>query len=77
MVNVEGEALLRLFEIRRTLEYDVVRKATLKASLSQLNTISRLCDVLLTEVYAGRPWRQADHAFYGAIYDASGNPMYG
>jgi DNA-binding FadR family transcriptional regulator len=33
--------------------------------------------VLLVEVNAGRPWRKADHAFHGAIYDATGNPMYG
>ena len=39
--------------------------------------ISRLCDVLLVEVDAGRPWRPADAAFHGAIYDASGNPMFG
>ena len=32
----------------------------------------KLCDLLLVEVNAGRPWRKADHAFHGAIYDASG-----
>lgn len=77
MVRLEGEALLRLLEIRRTLENDVVRKATLKATRQQREEISRLCDVLLADVHAGRPWRKADHAFHGAIYDASGNPMYG
>jgi GntR family transcriptional regulator, transcriptional repressor for pyruvate dehydrogenase complex len=77
MVRLEGEALLRLMEIRRTLENDVVRKASTKATTEQRREIGRLCDVLLVEVDAGRPWRQADHAFHGAIYDASGNPMYG
>ncbi len=77
MVRLEGEALLRLMEIRRTLENDVVRKATLKANPAQRQDISRLCDILLVEVYAGRPWRNADRAFHNAIYDASGNPMYG
>jgi DNA-binding FadR family transcriptional regulator len=77
MVRLEGEALLRLMEIRRTLESDVVRKATLKATPTQRQQISTLCDLLLVEVYAGRPWRKADHLFHGAIYDASGNPMYG
>lgn len=77
MVRLEGEALLRLLEIRRTLENDVVRKATIKATPEQRQEISRLCDILLVEVDAGRPWRKADHAFHGAIYDASGNPMYG
>jgi GntR family transcriptional repressor for pyruvate dehydrogenase complex len=77
MVRLEGEALLRLMEIRRTLENDVVRKATRNATDEQRREISRLCDILLVEVNAGRPWRKADHAFHGAIYDASGNPMYG
>ena len=77
MVRLEGEALLRLMEIRRTLENDVVRKATEKATPAQRRQISELCDGLLIEVNAGRPWRKADHAFHGAIYDATGNPMYG
>lgn len=77
MVRLEGEALLRLMEIRRTLENDVVRKATLNATPAQRQQISELCDALLIEVNAGRPWRKADHAFHGAIYDATGNPMYG
>jgi GntR family transcriptional repressor for pyruvate dehydrogenase complex len=77
MVRLEGEALLRLMEIRRTLENDVVRKAAVNATAEQRQEIARLCEVLLIEVDAGRPWRKADHAFHGAIYDASGNPMYG
>jgi DNA-binding FadR family transcriptional regulator len=77
MVRLEGEALLRLLEIRRTLENDVVRKATIHATPAQRAEIMRLCAILLAEVDAGRPWRKADHAFHGAIYDASGNPMYG
>lgn len=77
MVRLEGEALLRFMEIRRTLENDVVRKATINATTAQRHQISQLGEVLLVEVDAGRPWRKADHAFHGAIYDASGNPMYG
>lgn len=77
MVRLEGEALLRLMEIRRTLENDVVRKATINATAAQRKQISELCDLLLIEVNAGRPWRKADHAFHDTIYDASGNPMYG
>jgi len=77
MIRLEGEALLRLLEIRKTLENDVVRKATLHATPRQRDEISRLCDVLLEDVDAGRAWRKADHAFHNAIYDASGNPMYG
>jgi GntR family transcriptional repressor for pyruvate dehydrogenase complex len=77
MVRLEGEALLRLIEVRRALENEVVRKATVNASASQRRQISRLCDLLLIEVDGGRPWRKADAAFHGAIYDASGNPMFG
>lgn len=77
MVRLEGEALLRLIEVRRALEDVVVRKATINASASQRAEISRLCDVLLVDVDARRPWRKADHAFHGAIYDASANPMFG
>ena len=77
MIRLEGEALLRLIEVRRALENDVVRKATVNASIVQRREISRLCDLLLIEVDAGRPWRRADAAFHGAIYNASGNPMFG
>lgn len=77
MVRLEGEALLRLIEVRRALEGGVVRKATVNANPQQRAEISRLCDLLLIEVNAGRPWRKHDHAFHNAIYDASGNPMFG
>lgn len=77
MVRLEGEALLRLIEVRRALEDDVVRKATLHATPAQRAEISRLCDILLRDVDARRAWRPADAAFHGAIYDASGNPMFG
>lgn len=77
MIRLEGEALLRLIEVRRALETDVVGKAARNASPAQRAEISRLCDALLVEVYAKHPWRPADAAFHGAIYDASGNPMFG
>lgn len=77
MVRLEGEALLRLIEVRRALENEVVRKATINANAQQRVEISRLCDILLIEVNAGRPWRKVDHEFHAAIYDASGNPMFG
>jgi DNA-binding FadR family transcriptional regulator len=77
MIRLEGEALLRLIEVRRALENEVVHKATLNAGKAQRREISRLCDLLLADVDGGRPWRKADWAFHGAIYDASGNPMFG
>lgn len=77
MVRLEGEALLRLLEVRRTLETDVARKAAVQASAAQKAEIARLCDVLLAVVAAGNDYHDADHAFHGAIADATGNPMYG
>lgn len=77
MIRLEGEALLRLIEVRRALENDVVRRATVNATTAQRATISRLCDSLLADVDARRPWHKADAAFHGAIYEASGNPMFG
>jgi GntR family transcriptional regulator, transcriptional repressor for pyruvate dehydrogenase complex len=77
MVRLSGEALLRLLEVRRTLETEVVRKAAVNATPAQRSAIDRLCDELLAVVDARQPWRKADAAFHGAIYDASGNPMFG
>ncbi|MBN9435304.1 MAG: FadR family transcriptional regulator [Bosea sp.] len=77
MIRLEGEALLRLIEVRRSLESTVVGKATANARPAQRREIARLCDVLLVEVNSGRPWRKADAAFHAAIYEASGNPMFG
>ena len=77
MIRLEGEALLRLLEVRRVLENDVVRKAALNATSRQRREIAALCDVLIDVVNARQPWRKADAAFHGAIYDASGNPMFG
>ena len=76
-VQLEGEALLKVFEVRRTLEHDVVRKAALNANTAQRQLIKQLCEVLLAEVDSGRPWQEADAAFHQAIYDAAGNQIYG
>ena len=77
MIRLEGEALLRLLEVRRTLEADVARKAALMASPRQRADIARLCTVLLAVVDSGADYHDADHAFHRAIADASGNPLYG
>jgi len=63
--------------VRRALENAAVRKAAQKASLAQKAQIDRLCDALLATVEAGESDRAADWAYHGAIYDASGNPMFG
>ena len=77
LVQLEGEALLRLLDVRRALETAVVSRATVNATMAQRAEIGRLCDHLLETVQSGRPWRRADHAFHQAIYDAAGNPMFG
>jgi DNA-binding FadR family transcriptional regulator len=77
MIRLEGEALLRLLEVRRVLECAAVERAAVNASRKQRAEISRLCTILLAEVDAGAAWRPADWAFHGAIHEASGNPMFG
>ena len=77
MIRLEGEALLRLLEVRRVLERGTVRRAAQTATPDQCRAISALCDTLLQVVNAGQPYRDADAAFHGAISDATGNPMFG
>ncbi|HCY99464.1 MAG: hypothetical protein A3D16_01205 [Rhodobacterales bacterium RIFCSPHIGHO2_02_FULL_62_130] len=77
MLRLEGEALLRLIEVRRALEGAVVRLAAERATTRQKAEIAQLCDTLIAEVDAGHSWRKADAAFHGAIYEAAGNPLFG
>ena len=77
MIRLEGEALLRLIEVRRALEGAAVQRAAVNATPRQKIEIKRLCNQLIADVDAGLPWRRADAAFHGAIYEASGNPMFG
>ena len=77
MVQLEGEAILRLLDMRRVIETGTVRRAAVNASLSQRSEISRLCVELLAVVDAGQPYRTADMAFHAAICYATGNPMFG
>jgi DNA-binding FadR family transcriptional regulator len=77
MIQFEGQALLRLLEVRRTIEADAARKAALRATPEQRAAIRRLCDDLLAIVARGESYREADAAFHSAIADATGNPMFG
>ena len=77
MIRLEGEALLRLLDVRRVLETGTVRRAALLATPAQRREIAALCDDLLRIVDAGLPYREADWAFHGAISDATGNPLFG
>ncbi len=77
MVRLEGEALLRLIEVRRALEAAAVRKAAINASPRQKQAIAQLCDTLIAEVDSGKSWHRADADFHAAIHAAAGNPMFG
>ncbi len=77
LVKLGGEALLRLIEVRRALENAVVQKAAINATVSQCEEISSTYEVLMATVEARQPWHKADDEFHGAIYAASGNPMFG
>ena len=77
MVELEGEAILRLLDMRRVIESGTVRRAAANATLAQRAAIARRCDTLLAVVDAGQPYRAADMAFHAAICDATGNPMFG
>lgn len=77
MIRLEGEALLRLLEVRHVLETGTVRRAALFATTDQRNEIAALCDDLLRIVGAGLPYGEADLAFHRAISDATGNPLFG
>lgn len=77
MVRLEGEAILRLLDVRRVIETGTVRRAATNATLAQRQKIAIACNDLLSTVDAGRPYRAADMTFHGAICDATGNPMFG
>lgn len=77
MVQLEGEAILRLLDTRRVIEAGTVRRAATNATLAQRQQIAQACNTLLATVEAGRPYRAADLAFHAAICDATGNPMFG
>jgi GntR family transcriptional regulator, transcriptional repressor for pyruvate dehydrogenase complex len=77
LIRLEGEALLRLLDVRRVLETGTVRRAAEHATPDQRKKIASLCDDLLRIVGAGLPYREADWAFHGAISDATGNPLFG
>ena len=76
MVQLEGEGILRLLEVRRAMEIEVVRLAAERASDTQRAEIGRLCEALLAVVDARGDYRRADQAFHGAIYEASGNSFF-
>lgn len=77
MVKLEGEAILRSLEVRRTLERDVARLTAKRANPAQKAEIGRLAEDLLSIVASGQDYIAADKQFHEAICEATGNPLFG
>jgi DNA-binding FadR family transcriptional regulator len=75
--KLEAEGMLRIIDVRRTLEMEVVTRAATNATKSQKKQIQNSYRKLKKRVDSGMPWREVDHAFHSDIYDASGNPIFG
>ena len=75
--RLEGEGMLRIIDVRRTLENEAVLRATINANSSQKERIQSTYKNLRQVVNSGLPWRTADQDFHSAIYDASGNSLFG
>jgi GntR family transcriptional repressor for pyruvate dehydrogenase complex len=75
--KLEAEGLLRILDVRRTLELEVVERAALRSNDAQKGEIRARYQDMKERVDAGLSWRESDHAFHGAIYDACGNAIFG
>jgi len=75
--KLEAEGLLRILDIRRTLEVEVVRRAATSISDTQIEKMHAAYAKMERLVNEGMRWREADHEFHGIIYEASGNVMFG
>ncbi|WP_315900706.1 MULTISPECIES: FadR/GntR family transcriptional regulator [Mameliella] len=75
-ITLEAQSLQRMLEVRRPLEADAVRLATLRATDRQRHEIMTSCYKLMDIWRSGQDWRQADHAFHATIHEATGNPLY-
>ncbi|MEM7445116.1 MAG: FadR/GntR family transcriptional regulator [Pseudomonadota bacterium] len=74
--QLDGAAILRLLEVRRSLESDMVRHAALRATKQQQAAIQEHCAELMDIVARGTSYREADLAFHRAVANASANPIY-
>lgn len=75
--KLEGEGLLRLVDVRRTLEIEVVQRAATNATEVQKKQIAAAYTKIIKLVGRNLPWLSADREFHDAIYLASGNPLFG
>ena len=76
-VSLQAESLLQMLAVRRPLEIEAVRLAARHAGAADRRRIVERMENLLAVFEAGADWRRADHAFHGAVHDATGNPLFG
>ncbi|MCZ4271916.1 FadR/GntR family transcriptional regulator [Maritalea porphyrae] len=75
--KLEAEGLLRILDVRRTLENEVARRAAQNISDNQIEKMRAAYKKMERLVNEGMRWREADHEFHAVIYEASGNTMFG
>ena len=75
--KLEAEGLLRILDVRRTLEKEVVQRAAQNISDGQIEKMRTAYKKMERLVNDGLRWREADHEFHAVIYEASGNTMFG
>ncbi|KAE9631872.1 FCD domain-containing protein [Parasedimentitalea maritima] len=76
-LKLEAESLLRTHAVRRPLEIEAVRLATVEATDQQRKVILARMAELMAVYEAGEDWRPADHRFHNEIFAATGNPLFG
>lgn len=75
-LKLEAESLLRTHSVRRPLEIEATRLATLNASTVDHRLIRARIEELMAVYETGDDWRDSDHQFHEAIRKASGNPLF-
>lgn len=76
-LKLEAESLLRTYSVRRPLEIEATRLATINAGKADRKTILVRMRELMAVYAADEDWRPADARFHAAIHQASGNPLFG
>jgi DNA-binding FadR family transcriptional regulator len=76
-INPERETLMQTLEIRRGLEPEAAALAAVRATPEQIEHLERLMDAIDDAYARVGDAPDEDWAFHQALYDASGNPMFG
>lgn len=75
-LKLEAESLLRTHAVRRPLELETIRIASLNMTPQQGRIILARVAELMAVYEAGEDWRAADYRFHAAIHETSGNPLF-